>query len=227
MKTELKTDLTIKELCNGFYWNPNEEKGLNGWGGKLVIQPEYQRNFIYAEGDGKREKDVIYSILKGYPLGVIYFNKTGEDAYEVLDGQQRITSIGRFCTNKFAIEYPEICVTGIDSIQKKILAVTTIANKLDLKNIKFIRERVENLKTEKYDIITSRAVAKVFQLIEYAYPLLNQDGFMVLYKSKLLNDEIEEAKPLIRKFHLKIYDIIEYSLPLEDNFQRYLLVLQK
>ena len=107
MKTELKTDLTIKELCNGFYWNPNEEKGLNGWGGKLVIQPEYQRNFIYAEGDGKREKDVIYSILKGYPLGVIYFNKTGEDAYEVLDGQQRITSIGRFCTNKFAIEYPE------------------------------------------------------------------------------------------------------------------------
>ena len=107
MKTELKTDLTIKELCNGFYWNPNEEKGLNGWGGKLVIQPEYQRNFIYAEGDGKREKDVIYSILKGYPLGVIYFNKIGEDDYEVLDGQQRITSIGRFCTNKFAIEYPE------------------------------------------------------------------------------------------------------------------------
>ena len=79
MKTELKTDLTIKELCNGFYWNPNEEKGLNGWGGKLVIQPEYQRNFIYAEGDGKREKDVIYSILKGYPLGVICFNKIGED----------------------------------------------------------------------------------------------------------------------------------------------------
>ena len=107
MKTELKTDLTIKELCNGFYWNQNEEKGLNGWSGKLVIQPEYQRNFIYAEGDGKKEKDVIYSILKGYPLGVIYFNKTGEDSYEVLDGQQRITSIGRFCTNKFAIEYPE------------------------------------------------------------------------------------------------------------------------
>ena len=51
MKTELKTDLSIKELCNGFYWNPNEEKGLNGWGGKLVIQPEYQRNFIYALPD--------------------------------------------------------------------------------------------------------------------------------------------------------------------------------
>lgn len=153
----------------------------------------------------------------------LLFNKLKILPKSILD----IGTGGGFPSLPIAIEYPEICVTGIDSIQKKILAVTTIANKLDLKNIKFIRERVENLKTEKYDIITSRAVAKVSQLIEYAYPLLNQDGFMVLYKSKLLNDEIEEAKPLIRKFHLKIYDIIEYSLPLEDNFQRYLLVLQK
>lgn len=107
MKTTLNTNITIQELCNGFYWNPNEEKGVNGWGGTLVIQPEYQRNFIYAEGDGSREKDVIYSILKGYPLGILYFNQTDKNKYEVLDGQQRITSIGRFCTNKFAIEYPE------------------------------------------------------------------------------------------------------------------------
>ena len=153
----------------------------------------------------------------------LLFNKLKILPKSILD----IGTGGGFPSLPIAIEYPEICVTGIDSIQKKISAVTTIANKLNLKNIEFIRERVENLKTEKYDIITSRAVAKVFQLIEYAYPLLNQDGFMVLYKSKLLNDEIEEAKPLIRKFHLKIYDIIEYSLPLEDNFQRYLLVLQK
>ena len=153
----------------------------------------------------------------------LLFNKLKILPKSILD----IGTGGGFPSLPIAIEYPEICVTGIDSIQKKILAVTNIANKLDLKNIKFIRERVENLKTEKYDIITSRAVAKVSQLIEYAYPLLNQDGFIVLYKSKLLNDEIEEAKPLIRKFHLKIYDIIEYSLPLEDNFQRYLLVLQK
>jgi hypothetical protein len=46
---------------------------------------------------------VIESLLKGYPLGLIYFNKVGEDKFEVLDGQQRITSVGRFVTNKFAI----------------------------------------------------------------------------------------------------------------------------
>ena len=51
----------------------------------------------------KKDVAVIESILKGYPLGLIYFNQTDEDRYEVLDGQQRITSIGRFLTKKFAI----------------------------------------------------------------------------------------------------------------------------
>ena len=91
----------IKDICDGFIQNELEGKGLFGLSGKLTIQPEYQRNYIYA--DGKRDVAVIESILKGYPLGLIYFNKTGENAFEVLDGQQRITSIGRFCTDKFAI----------------------------------------------------------------------------------------------------------------------------
>ena len=79
-----------------------EGKGLFGLSGKLTIQPEYQRNYIYA--DGKKDVAVIESILKGYPLGLIYFNKVNENKLEVLDGQQRITSFGRFVTNKFAIK---------------------------------------------------------------------------------------------------------------------------
>ena len=101
MITELKTDITIDEICNGFTYNEYEGKGLFGLSGKLVIQPEYQRNYIYA--DGKKDVAVIDSILKGYPIGLIYFNKVGEEKFEILDGQQRITSIGRFLTNKFAI----------------------------------------------------------------------------------------------------------------------------
>lgn len=102
MKTMLKTDTTVAEICDGFVYNQFEGKGLFGLGGKLTIQPEYQRNYIYADGNGKKEADVIDSLLKGYPLGLIYFNKVAEDKFEVLDGQQRITSIGRFVTNKFA-----------------------------------------------------------------------------------------------------------------------------
>ena len=47
---------------------------------------------------------VIESVLKEYPIGLIYFNKVSDDKFEVLDGQQRITSLGRFITDKFAIK---------------------------------------------------------------------------------------------------------------------------
>lgn len=103
MKTTLKTDITVASICTGFIYNELEGKGLFGLSGKLTIQPEYQRNYLYADGGGKKEQAVIQSLLKGYPLGLIYFNKIGNEQFEVLDGQQRITSIGRFVTNKFAI----------------------------------------------------------------------------------------------------------------------------
>ncbi len=102
MKTVLRTNITVEDVCDGFVYNELEGKGLFGLSGKLTIQPEYQRNYIYA--DGKRDVAVIDSILRGYPLGLIYFNTVDKDKFEVLDGQQRITSIGRFVTNKFAIK---------------------------------------------------------------------------------------------------------------------------
>ena len=46
MKTELRTDITVGDICKGFYYNTLEGKGVRGWSGKLVIQPEYQRNYI-------------------------------------------------------------------------------------------------------------------------------------------------------------------------------------
>jgi hypothetical protein len=104
METTLRTEITVKEICDGFVYSELEGKGLFGLSGKLTIQPEYQRNYIYASEGGKREVAVIESILKGYPIGLIYFNKVNPNNFEVLDGQQRITSIGRFVTNKFAIK---------------------------------------------------------------------------------------------------------------------------
>ena len=102
MKTTLKTDISVKDVCEGFVYNELEGKGLFGLAGKLTIQPEYQRNYIYA--DGVRDVRVIESLLKGYPLGLIYFNKPSSDSLEVLDGQQRITSFGRYVAGKFAIK---------------------------------------------------------------------------------------------------------------------------
>lgn len=123
MKTTLKTDITVAKICDGFVYNQLEGKGLFGLRGKLTIQPEYQRNYIYADGGGKKEQAVIESLLKGYPLGVIYFNTVDGDRFEVLDGQQRITSIGRFVTDKFAIMEngnPKLFSTMPADQQKKI-----------------------------------------------------------------------------------------------------------
>jgi hypothetical protein len=65
METNLRTEITVADICNGFVYNQLEGKGLYGLGGKLTIQPEYQRNYIYADGGGKREAAVIESLLKG------------------------------------------------------------------------------------------------------------------------------------------------------------------
>lgn len=123
MITNLRTDITVKDICEGFVYNELEGRGLFGLGGKLTIQPEYQRNYIYA--DGKKDVAVIDSLLKGYPLGLIYFNKVDKDHFEVLDGQQRITSIGRYVTNKFAImdenKMPQYFNTIAADKQAKIL----------------------------------------------------------------------------------------------------------
>lgn len=104
MKTTLRTDWTVGDVCKGFVFDRNEGKGLFGLDGHLIIQPEYQRNYIY--GDGKRDVAVVESLLKGYPLGLIYFVKNADGMYEVLDGQQRITSFARYVNKSwpFAVE---------------------------------------------------------------------------------------------------------------------------
>lgn len=121
MKTDLKI-YTVEQICDGFEYNELESKGVQGLAGQLTIQPEYQRCYIYA--DGKKDVAVIESVLKGYPLGMIYFNRKEDGKLEVLDGQQRITSLGRFLLNKFAVKINglEQIFDGLnEGLQQKIL----------------------------------------------------------------------------------------------------------
>lgn len=119
MKTTLTT-YTVKQLTEGFQYNELEGKGLFGLAGTLTIQPAYQRNYLY--GDGKRDHAVIHSLLNGYPLGLFYFVREG-DELEVLDGQQRITSIGRFVVGRFSVMWDgrEQSYTSLpDELREKI-----------------------------------------------------------------------------------------------------------
>lgn len=89
--------ITVRDLHRGFH--DRGDKGVVGYGGKLDIRPMYQRAFIY---DDKEQKAVIDTILKGFPLNVMYWVVQG-DTYEVLDGQQRSLSICKFIDGKFMI----------------------------------------------------------------------------------------------------------------------------
>lgn len=116
METRLVTDWTVRDVCEGFSYSKEEGRGLFGLNGQLVVQPEYQRNYIYNT-DG-RDAKVIESLLKKYPIGLFYFVETSKDHYEVLDGQQRITSFGRYVnmTDAFGVEDDEGNIRYFDSL---------------------------------------------------------------------------------------------------------------
>lgn len=133
---------------------------------------------------------------------------------------------GGFPSVPVAIAYPDIEVFALDSIRKKINAIENIKSELDIKNLHPVCERAENVK-EKFDIITSRAVAPLKVISGYAAPLLANDGIFVAYKSKRIDDEINDAKSVLKKYRLAVVDIIEYKLPLEDNFIRNLTVIKR
>jgi len=144
-----------------------------------------------------------------------------QDGISILD----IGCGGGFPCVPIAIEYPNVNVVGIDSIRKKINAVQEIKIALNLNNLVLICDRVENLREQKFDIITSRAVADLSKISEYALPLLKKDGVFVAYKSKKVDAEIDCAKAVMKKYNAKIINIIEYTLPLEEIYQRNLVII--
>jgi len=98
MKIELK-EITVRDLTNGY--QDNEENGVVGYGGKLDIRPSYQREFIYKD---KQRDAVIDTIIKNFPLNVMYWAVRKDGNFEVIDGQQRTISISQFINGDFALK---------------------------------------------------------------------------------------------------------------------------
>ncbi|MBO6087167.1 16S rRNA (guanine(527)-N(7))-methyltransferase RsmG [bacterium] len=133
---------------------------------------------------------------------------------------------GGFPAVPIALSYPEIEVYALDSIRKKINAIENIKSELDIKNLHTICNRAENISGE-YDLVTSRAVAPIKVIAGYALPLLKNDGYFVAYKSVKAQEEIVDAKNILKKYNAKVVDIIQYDLPLEENYTRNLIVIAK
>lgn len=151
------------------------------------------------------------------------------EKYNVIPKNLTLLDIGTgggFPAVPIAIMYKDLSVTGIDSISKKIRAIEEFKQYLELDNLSLINDRVENLKT-KYDIVVSRAVSKLDKVVKYAMPLLKDGGYFICYKSKTVFDEIRESKDIILKNKAEFLELIEYQLPLEENFERFLVVIKK
>lgn len=98
MKIE-KTTVKVSELCKGY--SDDGDGGVFGYDGRLTIRPSFQREFCYSD---KKRDMVIDTVRKGFPLNIMYWNKAGNDTYEVLDGQQRTISLGQYLNSDFAIK---------------------------------------------------------------------------------------------------------------------------
>lgn len=151
-----------------------------------------------------------------------FFEKYKPSAEKLLD----IGTGGGFPSVPTALAYPDIEVFALDSIRKKINAIENIKAVLNIQNLHTICDRAENIK-DKFDIITSRAVAPLKIITGYAMPLLNKNGYFVAYKSIRTKEEIKDAKNVLKKYNAQITDIIKYDLPLEENHTRNLIIINK
>lgn len=133
---------------------------------------------------------------------------------------------GGFPALPAAILYENLSVYAIDSIGKKINAIEEIKNELNLKNFSTICGRIENV-TQKFDYITARAVAPLNEVLKYAIPHLKKGGYFIAYKSKKIHDELKDAKQTIKTSGIKLIKIIEYVLPLEEIYERNLVIFKK
>ena len=97
MKIEPK-QIKIREVFDGYA--DQGDDGVFAYGGRLAIRPPYQREFVY---DNDQAESVIQTVLKGFPLNVMYWVKTSPDSYEVLDGQQRTLSVMQYLKHQYPI----------------------------------------------------------------------------------------------------------------------------
>lgn len=151
----------------------------------------------------------------------------GEDRGE--EFHQTLLDIGTgggFPAIPIAILYENINVYPLDSIRKKIKVIEEIKTELNITNLFPICDRVENT-VQKFDYITTRAVASLEVVLKYAIPHLKKDGYFIAYKSKKAIDELKDAEKTLKLLGVKLVDIIGYKLPLDEIHERNLIIFKK
>lgn len=125
------------------------------------------------------------------------------------------------------IMYPNLKVTLLDSLNKRLIFLNKVIKELNLQEIETVHERIENYKGKNFDIITTRAVANLSKLLEYTKDIIDENTKFIPLKGHI-EEELQEVEKrnLLKKYHLKITDKKEFTLP-KENSKRTILVIEK
>lgn len=150
-----------------------------------------------------------------------------------LNPKSKIMDIGTgggFPALPISILYKNFNVCAVDSINKKINFIKNAKQDLDIQNIKPICSRIEELPENmknSFDVVTTRAMAELRMILEYAIPFVKQGGYFVAYKSIKAQEEIDNAKNALKILNTRLVDTIEYTLPIDEENKRVLLIFKK
>lgn len=120
----------------------------------------------------------------------------------------------------------DLSITMVDSVNKKVTFLNEVIDRLGLKNIKAVHKRIEELnKEEKFDVVTSRAVAPLNVLCEYCLPFVKKNGFMLAYKSSNILEELDGAKKAIKI--LGGEEALIKEIELNEEIKRTFVIIKK
>ena len=122
--------------------------------------------------------------------------------------------------------YPNLNITLVDSLQKRVNFLNTVIDSLQLKDIKALHERVENLEVKHYDVITTRAVANLSKLLQYTNKLIDTKTLFIPLKANI-EDELKQAKNEFVKYHLELVKQETFFLPIEHSIRNILVIKKK
>lgn len=129
------------------------------------------------------------------------------------------------------IAFPNIEVTIVDSLNKRISFLTHLANVLNLENVHFVHDRAETFGVnpeyrENFDVVTARAVARMSVLSEFCLPLVKVGGNFIAMKAASAKDELEVGKKAITTLGGRLEKMFTFTLPLEES-ERSILIIKK
>ncbi len=120
---------------------------------------------------------------------------------------------------------PDITLTMVDSVNKKVGFLNEVVKRLNLEGAEAIHSRAEDLdKDKKYDFVVSRAVASLSTLLEYCLPFVKEGGYLIAYKSEKTDEEILESKNALTILGGTIDKVVDKS---HNGLNRKLIVVKK